>query len=119
MATWLELTLCSLRHEQPVIYRIHELKSDYDTPAGSPSFAISLNGRWLCSTNGRLTVFRGREAAEHFMSLLNVSCLEAGEPLQSWSSHICDADCVCHAAGNADLTQGQETGFPLPSRRLN
>ena len=41
--------------------------------------AISLNGRWVCATDGRLCVFRTRASAEHFLELAHVSSFEDGE----------------------------------------
>ena len=41
--------------------------------------AISLNGKWICSTDGSLSVFQNRASAEHFLELAHVSSFEEGE----------------------------------------
>ena len=41
--------------------------------------AISLNGRWVCSSDGSLTIFQSHESAEHFLALAHVDHYERGE----------------------------------------
>jgi len=55
--------------------------------------AISLNGRWVCSTDGSLSVFQTRESAEHFLELAHVSAFEEGESAEL--SPSCDGHTHC------------------------
>ncbi|QID17896.1 hypothetical protein G3580_09740 [Nitrogeniibacter mangrovi] len=55
--------------------------------------AISLNGRWVCSTDGSLSIFQTHESAEHFLELAHVSCYEDGEAAEL--APECDAHMQC------------------------
>jgi hypothetical protein len=63
--------------------------------------AISLDGRWLCTSTGRLTVFQGLQTVLRFLGLANVADYTVGEALEFDSEDIDEAYCLC-------LRQGQE-----------
>lgn len=46
-------------------------------------FVLSMTGRMLCSGDGRLTVFRSREAVEHFLMLLHLDTPPVGKPISN------------------------------------
>ncbi len=74
VATWLELAAAPLLGEGQSKVKLH--------PVGHKRggcFAISMDGRWLCAGNGDLTIFKGIEAALHFLKLLRVEAFEPGE----------------------------------------
>lgn len=91
VATWLEVAAAAYsKHERISLY-VHPLMQANDRiPAkrrGQSSYGITLEGRWLHSGNGRLTVFKGRKAVARFMRLIRVSWYQSGEPARI------DVDC--------------------------
>lgn len=82
---WLELAISPRwQEEDAVAATVHPI------PAGGhqPCFGITLSQRWLCSSDGALTIFDSLAAASRFLQLLNIDRLATGgrrdfETLQS------------------------------------
>lgn len=90
-ATWLELAVAPLWKNKPARVRIHPLKG-----GGSRCVGISVDERWLCSSDGRLTVFGGRESAARFLDLLHIDYLEDGDAVDLPENCGCgDEQCLC------------------------
>lgn len=84
VATWLEVAAAAYSTHERVSLRVHPLRQVDDgirpKRKSQSSYGITIEGRWLHSGNGRLTVFKGRKAVARFMRLTRVSSYEAGEP---------------------------------------
>ena len=74
-ATWLELAVAPLWRLGQTRVRVHALTGGSEECVG-----ITVDERWLCSTDGRLTVFRGRQSACRFLDLLRIDHMEDGDP---------------------------------------
>lgn len=72
-ATWLELAAARLSLLGQVRIRLHTLSGGCHS-----CFGITLNDRWLCANDGRLTIFDCREAARRFLELLRIDKVEDG-----------------------------------------
>lgn len=72
-ATWLELAAARLSLLGQVRIRLHTL-----TGGCHSCFGITLNDRWLCANDGRLTIFDCRDAARRFLELLHIDKVEDG-----------------------------------------
>lgn len=75
VATWLELAVAPEWRKRQSKIRLHAVGGEE-----GGCFALSMDGRWLCASGGRLTLFRGREAAEHFLKAVRIDRFEIGEP---------------------------------------
>lgn len=73
-ATWLELAAAPARRLDQKPVRIHRLSDTREACVG-----ITVDERWVCANDGRLTVFGGRDAALRFLGLLRVDRTEEGE----------------------------------------
>ncbi|WP_227814504.1 hypothetical protein [Nitrogeniibacter aestuarii] len=60
----------------------------------STCHAISLDGRWICSTDGSLSVFETRRSAEHFLELAHVETFEEGEDAELAPGCDCHTHCI-------------------------
>jgi len=83
VATWLELAAAPHSRNRSISLRVHALLQETQ---GRPQkgrdqcfYAVSVDGRWLYSGDGRLTVLKGVEAVDRFMHLINISSYESGE----------------------------------------
>jgi len=56
--------------------------------------AISLDGRWICSTDGRLSIFETHKSAEHFLALAHVDDYEDGEAAELAPGCDCGTHCI-------------------------
>lgn len=72
-ATWLELAVAPLWRLGQVRIRLHRLTGGCDNCLG-----ITVDGRWLCANDGRLTIFGCRDAARRFLELLRIDKVEDG-----------------------------------------
>lgn len=81
VTTWLDTIVATRIRQSPVKATVHPL-GQTDRKGTEPCFAVSINGRWLCSTNGRVTVLHGRKAAERFIGLLGISECRTGDPIK-------------------------------------
>ena len=73
-STWLELAVAPLWRLGQTRVRVHALEGGH---AGC--LAITVDERWLCANDGRLTVFKHRDAVLRFLRLLRIDHLEEGE----------------------------------------
>jgi hypothetical protein len=56
--------------------------------------AISLDGRWVCSTDGSLSIFQTRESAEHFLELAHINRFEDGEAAELAPGCVYRTQCI-------------------------
>lgn len=89
-ATWLEMAGASQWHPEGAKVRIHPVVG----PEGQ-CFALTLDRRWLCGTNGSVTLFHGLGAAVHFLQLAQVSDFEAGDPAELAGALAVEVECLC------------------------
>ena len=73
-STWLELAVAPLWRLGQTRVRVHALEGGH---AGC--LAITVDERWLCANDGRLTVFKCRDAVRRFLRLLRIDHMEEGE----------------------------------------
>lgn len=90
VATWLELAVAPAWRLHSTHIRVHPVG-----PEGDQCFAVSMDGRRLCATNGKLTTFRGRRAVEHFLSMVHVDDFEFGAPYHPERPNACGHFCLC------------------------
>jgi len=77
VATWLELASAAAQGAQAArVVKIHPVGGH-----GGECVALSLNERLLHDGDGRITVFRGTEAAAHFLGFGGVPAYLAGAPV--------------------------------------
>ena len=74
-STWLELAVAPVGRLGRTQVRVHALGGGH---AGC--LAITVDDRWLCANDGRLTVFKCRDAVLRFLRLLRIDHMEDGEP---------------------------------------
>lgn len=79
---WLELAISPRWQEVGTVATVHSMHRDGDYSC----FGITLDERWLCSSEGALTVFDSTAAAARFLSLLNVDRRTEGERRDAPSS---------------------------------
>lgn len=106
VATWLEMVVVPHRHTErvkPCLHPVEGRNGKVELP-DQQCYLITVNGRWLCSTNGHITVLQGLNAAERFMQLMKLPAYEQGEPAEF------DIDCEngahCMAIGRDKTLQG-------------
>lgn len=73
VATWLDLAAAPWRDDQPKV-KVHAVGGRKDG-----CFALSVDGRWLCTADGQLTVFFGVEAALRFLKTARTPAFEPGD----------------------------------------
>lgn len=95
VATWLELAVAPEWRRQQCAVRIHAMGTEH-----SGCYALSMDGRWICSGDGRLTVFRGFDAALRFLRALRVEEVERGAALTD--DVACDGRHYCLCVGRDD-----------------
>jgi hypothetical protein len=74
-ATWLELAVAPAWRLGQTRVQLHALSGGQNG-----CFGITVDERWLCANDGRLTVFDCREAAARFLELLRIDHMEDGAP---------------------------------------
>lgn len=86
VATWLELAAAPHSQDRSLSVHVHPLEHDAGgrplNCRGECCYAISFDGRWLHSGDGRLTVLKGVETVDRFMSLIQIPAVEPGEPVR-------------------------------------
>jgi hypothetical protein len=73
---WLELAISARWQEEGVVAAVHPM----NLGEPQPCFGVTLDQRWLCSSDGALTIFHSMAAATRFLNLLNVDQLTVGRP---------------------------------------
>ena len=74
-ATWLELAVAPVWRRGQAKVKVHHLSGGRGQCVG-----ITVDERWLCANDGRLTVFGCRDSAARFLKLLQVDHMEDGSP---------------------------------------
>lgn len=114
-ATWLELALAPLERLGRAQVQVHALGGG---EAGC--LALTLDDRWLCANDGRLTVFKGRDAVVRFLKLLRIERVQEGDARDLPAA--CrreDMHCMCLGARGlraCELSSGRCSGNS-PARR--
>lgn len=99
-ATWLDLALMPGADRARYELRIHPVSADC-----GECYVLTLNGRMVRAGDGRLTVFRSRDAVDRFLALLELDSPESGEhagwlPGSSYGEHclkMCGSTlCACN-----------------------
>lgn len=92
VATWLEVAAAAHWRNERMSLRVHPLVLPADevppTRKRQPYCGITVDGRWLYSSHGRLTVLKGMKAVKRFADLIKLPVYESGEPAQI------DVDCA-------------------------
>ena len=96
-ATWLELAVAPLWRLGQTRVRLHALSGGEEGCLG-----ITVDDRWLCANDGRLTVFGCRDSALRFLELLRIDHMEDGEPSELPADCGC-RDVQCMRLGNGGL----------------
>jgi hypothetical protein len=108
VAMWLEAAAAPHSRDRSVRLRVHPLLPGADElppqPRHKRCYAISVDGRWLYSNDGRLTVLKGMKAVDRFMRLINMSYYESGEPAQIDVN--CGKTAHCMATGRNESLRG-------------
>lgn len=60
---------------------------------GEPCFAVQLDRQWLCGSQGNLTFFDSREAADRFLSLIRIDQIDYEKPRAVARSHAPGYQC--------------------------
>ncbi|HQX05540.1 MAG TPA: hypothetical protein PKZ19_02045 [Zoogloea sp.] len=103
-ATWLELAVAPLWRLGQTQVRIHALSGGRDCCVG-----ITVDERWLCANDGRLTVFACRDSAIRFLELLRIEHMEEGLPMDMGASCGC-GDVQCLRLGTRGLRECDGSG---------
>ncbi|MDD2988577.1 MAG: hypothetical protein PHI64_06395 [Zoogloea sp.] len=103
-ATWLELAVAPLWRLGQTRIRIHTLKGGRDCCMG-----ITVDDRWLCANDGRLTVFDSRDSAIRFLELLRIEHMEEGCPTDL-GAHCGTGEVQCLRLGSRGLRECDGTG---------
>ncbi len=89
IAGWLDVAAAHSWHADECKVQIHPVCIKNCT-----CHAISLDGRWVCSGDGSLTVFRTMDAATHFLDLAHVDAYELGEAAELSAGLSVRTQCV-------------------------
>ncbi len=90
VATWLELAVAPEWRRKSMHVCVHPVGAGDDQ-----CFAISMDGRRLCASNGQLTTFRGRLAVERFLHMVQIETFDLAEPDPGMSSFPRGYFCLC------------------------
>lgn len=74
-ATWLEMAGAPQWRPNPPKVRVHPVVG----PEGA-CYALTMDCRWLCGSNGNVTLFHTLGAVVRFLQVSHVHDFEAGEP---------------------------------------
>ncbi len=74
VATWLDLAAMPHWWPNPRRLRLHAVGG-----RRNGCFAVSVDGRWLHTSDGELTVFHGLETAVRFLKAARIEAFEPGE----------------------------------------
>lgn len=88
-ATWLELAVAPVWRRDKFVVKMHRLLERDEA-----CFVLSVDERWLCSGEGKLTVFRSEAAVDRFLELLGVGSRQNGEPLSDVPDEACGRHCL-------------------------
>ena len=107
-STWLELAVAPLWRLGQARVRIHALGGGEESCLG-----ITVDERWLCANDGRLTVFGCRDSALRFLELLRIDHMENGSPSDLPISCKCEG-VQCMRLGTRGLSpcEGSKAATP-------
>lgn len=108
-ATWLEMAGLPQWRTGKAEVRIHPVVG----PQGA-CYALTLDRRWLCGTDGSVTLFQGLAAAERFLQLAHVDDYESGAPADLAGRLDKRVQCLCVRQGR-NLRACQRRGPGCPS----
>jgi hypothetical protein len=95
---WLELAISSRWQEEGAVASVHPMR----VGERQPCYGITLDQRWLCSSDGALTVFDSMAAATRFLGLLNMDHLAVE---RRGESELPESDpCQCFHLDDKGLT---------------
>lgn len=107
VATWLEMVAAPhKKNDENMTLLLHAVEGR-EGKVVSPDkqcYVITVNGRWLCSSNGQITVLQGLNAAERFMRLIKLPTFEYGEPAEF--DIDCNKGAHCIAIGRDKTLHG-------------
>jgi hypothetical protein len=95
-ATWLDMAGASQWRPRGAKVRIHPVVG----PKGE-CYALTLDRRWLCGTDGSVTLFHGLRAAVRFLQLARVNDFEAGDPADLAGGLAEGVQCLCVHRGRS------------------
>lgn len=100
VATWLEMVVAPHEHDRRVKLTVHavEATGQSRTQGDETCYVISADGRWLCSSDGRLTVLRGLRSVERFIQLIGHDAYDKGDEAQFTID--CGTSAHCLAIGD-------------------
>jgi len=88
-ATWLELAVAPIWRRDKFVVKVHSVLQRSEN-----CFVLSVDERWLCSGEGKLTVFRSGDAVDRFLQLLGVTVRQVGEPVDDVADEACGHHCL-------------------------
>ena len=106
VATWLDLALVPVRGRDRTQLRVHAVGG-----RKGGCYAVSMDGRWLCASDGSLTVFHGRPAAERFLEVAGVEDAASGDP--STAGVHCDGRHLGLCLGRSGCLTGCRESGPV------
>ncbi|NTV10385.1 MAG: hypothetical protein HGA47_06370 [Zoogloea sp.] len=108
-ATWLELAVAPVWRLRRAQIRVHAIEGH--TRGGH---TITLDGRWLCANDGRLTVFDSENAAIRFLELMHVEHVEVSDAVEVPAAFRARTQCL--EMGEGGLHVAEPPLQPAPSR---
>ena len=111
-ATWLDLAAPPRWTSEHLDLKIHPLSAGC-----GECFVLSLSGRMVCTGEGKLTVFRSRQAVERFLLLLELDEPMQGEQVEALPSSSCGQHCLrlCGSTLCGCNLEGEDSA-PVPHR---
>lgn len=88
-ATWLELAVAPIWRRDKFVVKVHSLRQRTEQ-----CFVLSVDERWLCSGEGKLTVFRSGDAVDRFLQLLGITVRQEGAPVSDVADEACGHHCM-------------------------
>lgn len=118
-ATWLDLATGSRLGREGLDLKLHPISAGC-----GECFVLSLSGRMVCSSDGKLTVFRSRKAVDRFLLLLELDEPPEGphagrvssDPSRQHCLNICGnslCDCSLEADPQAVTRGARQRGVPI------
>lgn len=107
-ATWLEMVQSPQGRGASRNVRIHPVAG-----VKGACYALTLDKRWLCGTDGSVTLFRSLGSAVRFLQLAKVDDFEAGDPADIGLTVGDSVQCLCISKGmNLQACRHRGPGCP-------
>lgn len=110
-ATWLDLAAAPRWGGGKMDLALHPISAGC-----GECYVLSLSGRMVCNGEGKLTVFRSREAVERFLRLLELDEPPLGDHAGSVPSDPCGQHCL-RLCGSSLCACHLDADEPIPPRR--